>query len=418
MKALEIALAGLGLMALPLCSQDAASGSALENARRLQEQMGGGAKQDELPKKLREAYTAAADWLVKMQQEAGDWKAGPPDKQQTSLSYTGLVTAALAGAPEDLRGNYKAAIDKAAAFIASKQNSDGSFGEGPTGGFLKTYATGLCMMALGSADFKKYQDALGNARGYLKNNQLKEGPDRGGLGYGDLDPKPTGMVKMEANLSTLGFGAEGMKAANLPADDAFWKLCVEYVKKCQNNSELNTDKEFLARLKEKGLSVGDDGGLYYSANPDKQQTERVKLGDKEVITSYGSMTYDGIKTYLYAGLANDSKEVKAAMDWVRKNYVIDAHPGFPTDEKKRTELQGLYYYYLMMVRALDAYGERPLQTMDGKKHDWAREVGEKLLALRKEGKWVNENPRWWENDPVLVTMYVLNTLNVVCKHVK
>ncbi len=375
-------------------------------------------KQDDLGRKLREGYTAAADWIVKMQEADGSWKAGPKGKEQTSLAYSGLVLAALAGSPADIRERYKDAIAKAAALLASKQNSDGSFGDGPNGAFLKTYITGIAMMALGATDRDKYKDHLGNARGYLKANQLKEGVDRGGLGYGDQEPKPEGVKQMEANLSTLGFGAEGMKAAGLPKDDEFWKLCIEYVKKCQNNSETNTDKEFIARLKTKGLSVGDDGGLYYTANPADAKAGTVKLGDKEVIASYGSMTYDGIKTYLYAGLAKDSKEVKSAMDWVRKNYTVDLHPGFPTDEKKRTELQGVYYYYLMMTRALDAYGERPLKGLDGKDHDWVKDVGEKLLAMRKEGKWVNENPRWWEGDPLLVTIYVLNTMDILLKHTK
>lgn len=35
----------------------------------------------------------------------------------------------------------------------------------------------------------------------------------------------------------------------------------------------------------------------------------------------------------------------------------------------------------------------------------------KVLSLQKpDGSWVNENNRWWENDPVLVTSYSLLTL--------
>jgi squalene-hopene/tetraprenyl-beta-curcumene cyclase len=370
------------------------------------------AQQDDLGKRLREGYSAAADWLVKTQGEDGGWKAGMPGKEMTSLAYTGLIVSALAGAPDDVKAAYKGAITKGAALLASKQNADGSFGEGPSGAFLKTYVTGIAMMALGAVDRDKYKDQLGNARGYLKANQLKEGPDRGGLGYGDKEPKPDGKIKEGiANLSTLGFGAEGMKAAGLPADDEFWKLCVEY--------EVNKDEKFLAALKEKGLSIGDDGGLFYTAtaNRDDHKAGTVKIGDKEIIQSYGSMTYDGIKTYLFSGLSKDSKEVKSAMDWVRKNYTVDIHPGFPSDAQKR-ELSGVYYYYLLMSRALDAYGERPLKGLDGKEHDWVKDIGEKLLQLSKNGKWVNENTRWWEGDPMLVTTYVLNTMNVLLKNTK
>jgi squalene-hopene/tetraprenyl-beta-curcumene cyclase len=130
------------------------------------------------------------------------------------------------------------------------------------------------------------------------------------------------------------------------------------------------------------------------------------------------MTYDGIKAYIYAGLKKDDPRVKAAIDWVRKNYSVEAHPGWAFDDKGRTHLTGLFYYYLMMARAFDAMGEKTFTTFDGKEHKWANELGEQLLKVQKDEKmWVNENPRWQESSPVLVTSYVLNVLNSVLKYV-
>lgn len=376
--------------------------------------------QDDLKKNLTGAYSRAADWIVGQQDASGAWKDGPPGKEQPSLSYTGLIVSALAEAPGDLKAKYRPAIDKGVGYIISKQNTDGSFGEGPAGAYLKVYSTSIALMALslGAPDKK---DNIGNARGYLKNNQLKEGVDKGSLGYGDKDVKMENGKPVEKpsipNLSTTGFAAEGMARSGLPKDDAFWKLVIEYVSKCQNNSETNTDKEFLARLKEKGLSVGDDGGLFYAADPGDVKAGTVKLTDKTVIQSYGSMTYDGIKTYLYAGLTKDDPRVKAALDWVRKNYSVEGHPGFAFDDK-RTHLMGLFYYYLMMARAFDALGEKTFTTFDGKVHKWANELGEQLLKVQKDEKmWVNDNARWREDSPLLVTSYVLNVLNAVMKYV-
>jgi squalene-hopene/tetraprenyl-beta-curcumene cyclase len=372
--------------------------------------------QEDLSKKLVGAYGRAADWVVSQQGDDGAWK----EMGQPSLAYTGLIVAALAEAPADLRKKYRPAIDKAVEFMLKKQNEDGSFGEGPGGGYLKVYTTSIALMALSLATPDK-KDPIGNARGYLKNNQLKEGVDKGSLGYGDKEPKMESGKLVEKpsipNLSTTGFAAEGLARSGLPKDDAFWKLVIEYVAKCQNNSETNNDPAFLARLKEKNLSVGDDGGLFYAANPDDVRGGTVKITDKTIINSYGSMTYDGIKTYLYAGLTKDDPRVKAAIDWVRKNYSVEAHPGFAFDEK-RTDLQGLFYYYLMMTRAFEAMGEKTFKTFDGKEHKWANELGEQLLKIQQEEKmWKNENPRWREDSPLLVTSYVLNILNVVTKHV-
>lgn len=377
------------------------------------------AKADDLGRRLADAYTAAADWLAGQQDASGAWLMGPPGKQAPSPAYTGLIATAFANAPDALKAKYKPHVQKATAFLLSKANEDGSVGEGSSGAFLKTYATAIALMALSSVErTDKVASAIRGAQAYLKQNQLKEGMHRGGSGYGDESP---GGKKGVANLSTTGFSAEGLMMSGLPRDDEFWKLVIEFVKKCQNSTEVNTDVEYIAALKKVGLSVGDDGGLYYApiADPAAQKAGTRKVIDKEVIQSYGGMTYDGIKTYLYAGLRKDSAEVKAAMDWVRKNYSVEVHPGFSFDQSQRHHLRGLFHYYLVMARALDAFGENPLATFDGKKHDWPREIAEQLLKIVRDSKmWQNDNPAWYEGDPVLVTTYVLNTCDVLLKYVK
>ncbi len=383
-------------------------------------------KTDDLGKRLRETWQSAADWLVSQQDASGAWKMGPPGQQAPSPSYTGLIITALANAPAELRSKCQAPLDKAVAFLVSKANDDGSFGEGQTGTFMKTYTTGIALMALGSVDREKHAQRIRGAQAYLKHNQLKEGAFRGGLGYGDEKPRfKDGKIVVEQetlpNLSVVGFAADGLHVSGLPKDEAFWKLVVEFVRKCQNSSEVNTDPQFVAALKEKGLTVGEDGGLYYApiADPKLQKAGTKKISDRESISSYGAMTYDGIKTYLYAGLPKDSPEVRAAMDWVRKNYSVDVHPGFAFDAVQRHHLRGLYHYYLVMVRALDAFGENPLETFDGKRRDWPREIAAQLLKTVKDSKmWINENAAWYEGDPVLVTSYVLTTCDVLLKYVK
>lgn len=378
-------------------------------------------------KRLLETWTAAADWLVSQQDASGSWAMEQGGKSSPSPSYTGLIVTGLANAPAERKDKYKAAAEKGVAYLLSKLNADGSVGEGPTGGFMKTYATGIALMAFSSVErTSKVADAIRGGQSYLKTNQMKEGVERGGSGYGDEAPamgkdgKPT-TKKGVANISTTGFAAEGLARSGLPKDDEFWKLVVEFCRRCQNSTETNTDPAFLAELKAKGMSVGNDGGLYYGpfADPAMQKAGVKKIADKDVIVSYGAMTYDGIKTYLYAGLKKDSPEVKAAMDWVRKNYSVELHPGFGFDAVKREHLRGLYHYYMVMARALDAFGEVPLETFDGKKHDWPVEIAEQLLKVVKDSKmWKNENPGWYEGDPVLVTSYVLTTCDVLFRYIK
>ena len=73
--------------------------------------------------------------------------------------------------------------------------------------------------------------------------------------------------------------------------------------------------------------------------------------------------------------------------------------------------QGLFYYYHTMAKALSLSGIRTIKDGDGKSKDWGRELSLHLINLQsKDGSWTNENGRWWEKDPVLVTSYALLTL--------
>ena len=73
--------------------------------------------------------------------------------------------------------------------------------------------------------------------------------------------------------------------------------------------------------------------------------------------------------------------------------------------------QGLYYYFHAMTKALAAAGIEKLPLGDGRKADWRRDLGTLLVSNQKaDGSWINENSRWWENDSVLVTSYVVMCL--------
>ena len=80
--------------------------------------------------------------------------------------------------------------------------------------------------------------------------------------------------------------------------------------------------------------------------------------------------------------------------------------------------QGLYYYYQTMAKALSVYGSDILTLEDGTRVNWRTELVKKLVARQKidartgHGYWVNEEGRWWEADPVLVTSYSLLALEM------
>jgi squalene-hopene/tetraprenyl-beta-curcumene cyclase len=111
-------------------------------------------------------------------------------------------------------------------------------------------------------------------------------------------------------------------------------------------------------------------------------------------------------SYIYAGLKPNDPRVTAVLDWARHNYTLDENPGMGA--------QGLYFYYHTMAKALSTANVETLTTADGKNHNWRGELALRLLDLQKtDGSWSNDNGRWWEKDPVLVTSYSLIALEML-----
>lgn len=128
--------------------------------------------------------------------------------------------------------------------------------------------------------------------------------------------------------------------------------------------------------------------------------------------AYGTMTYAGLKSYLYAGLSKTDPRVLAAREWISRNYTLDVNPG-------SLETDGLYYYYLMFARTYDALGEPvvPVVTKDGtEQRDWAKDLISQLATLQNEdGSFRSVDDRWMENNPVLITAYSLIALQCAAR---
>lgn len=378
-----------------------------------------GQPKDDLSQRIAGSFTKAADWLVKQQGEDGMWRIG----KYPSTGYTALVAYALAGAPEFVRKQYDGAVNKAVAQVLKKQNDDGSFSE--LQGANKSYVSSVVVMLLVTLDKEKHKEPIKKVEAFLVQAQAKKGVDKGGSGYGDVeikivDGKPQIQVQDKADLSNTSFVIEALEKSGLSAESEYYQYVAEFLSKLQQNSETNTDPEYLKLLAERGIRIGDDGGFVYSPFESKAGEVTGPDGTKTMKT-YASMTYAGLKSLIYAHLKKEDPRVQAAMKWIKKNYTLEINAGFGVDEVKRTHLQGLFYYYMSFAKALNAYAEATLETEDGKKHEWARDLAEKLLTIQKaaEGQaWTNENPRWGESDPVLTTSYVLIAYNTVSKWIK
>ncbi len=259
--------------------------------------------------------------------------------------------------------------------------------------FYRSYETSLAILCFVEANRDgRYDKLIDRAEGFLKGIQWDDGESHdetsnsyGGFGYGS---------HKRPDLSNTSFAVEALRAAGTDADDEAIKKALLFISRCQNlESEHNTTK-FAPR--------NPDNGFYYTcaAGGSSQAGETPNGG----LRSYGSMTYAGLKSMIYAGVGPDDPRVDAAMKWIRKHYGVNANPGMGDN--------GLYYYYHVFAKALDAAGEDQIVDQDGVQHDWRRDLRAELIRRqRSNGSWVNENARWLEGEPGLVTGYALLALS-------
>jgi len=331
---------------------------------------------------------------------------------------------------------YRKTVDGAIRFLATQQSADGAvspqIGIGPTalatlgllrtgravtdpqvakglkyleeyaqesggihmpGGHIPTYETCIALICFKEANRdRRYDQIITAAEKFIRGGQWEEGRGKeesdlyyGGAGYGG---------KSRPDLSNTAFLIDALKAAGAGPDDPAIQKALVFVSRCQNLESEHNTSQFAAKV--------NDGGFYYTCVLSRQEEERQTPSGG--LRSYGSMTYSGFKSMIYAGLSKDDPRVKAALQWIRNNYDVKSNPGMGE--------AGLYYYYHTFAKTLDAFGVDEIEDAKGVMHDWRRELTEELARRQSpNGSWVNANSKWMEGDPNLATAFAMRALS-------
>ncbi len=348
----------------------------------------------------RTSIQKAAAFLIKVQQPDGAFVPS-----QAPVGMDALVLRSLVSAPGiDASGP---AIKKGYEKLLSFQLESGGIYKDS----LANYNTAIAISALAAADKPEYRPAIDKAVAYLKGLQWTDaiaGPKGekidpnsawyGGWGYGGMS-RGAG----RPDLSNVQMTLDALHDSGLKSDDPAYQAALKFISRLQNSSETN-DQPW----------AGDDGGFIYgpSANGKGESFagEYTDANGKRMLRSYGSMTYAGLKSMIYAGLTKDDPRVKAAWIWIRNNWTLDENPGIKASDPANAQY-GLYYYYYTLARAMRVYGEPIITDAQGVRHDWRVELVVKLASLQREdGSWAGDK-RWMEDNPVLTTSYALSALS-------
>jgi squalene-hopene/tetraprenyl-beta-curcumene cyclase len=190
---------------------------------------------------------------------------------------------------------------------------------------------------------------------------------------------------------------EALRSIGVSENDPAIEKALVFVSRAQNLEGPANTTPFPAN----NTSEDDKGGFYYTpaAGGESQAGGSPEGG----LRSYGSMTYAGLKSMIFAGLTKDDYRVKAALKWLGRHYTFKENPGMGQ--------AGIYYYFHTAAKSLDVLGVETFTDTSGKEHAWRAEISDEILARQKpDGSWVNENAKWMEDNPDLVTSYALLAL--------
>ncbi|MBX9679870.1 MAG: hypothetical protein K2X38_14000 [Gemmataceae bacterium] len=335
-------------------------------------------------KERQEVIAKAVGYLKSSQGADGSFSPKIAGPGVTSLVVAGLLKNGVS--PKE------PVVEKGLKYIESQVQKDGGiYSKG-----LATYTTSVAAMALkeGNTD-KKYDALLKNAGEFLKRIQMDDEtkPTHGGFNYGDKKSAP--------DLSNTAFAVEALIAAGISKDDPALQKAMKFVSRSQNLAGETSDLPFA-----KKATKEDQGGFVYNPFAGADSKHATAAGG---LRSVGSMTYSGLKSFLYAGVSKEDPRVKAAIGWIRQHYTLEENPGLGK--------AGLFYYYHTFSKAMDALGEDPFTDAAGKKHAWRNELFDALKSRQQaDGSWRNSGDRTFaEDNQDLATAFALLSLSYTKK---
>lgn len=331
------------------------------------------------------------DFLKSQQKEDGSWeRPGDPP------AMTALVLKAFMQDPR--HDSDEPFLEKGFNKLLSYQKPDG----GIYRDVQANYNTAIAISALAVSKEAEYQPQEQKALAFLrrlqwtdKSDQIAErqqvsptDPRYGGFGYGKRE-RPDG--------SNVQIAMDALHDACVAPNDPAYIAAIAFESRLQNRNQSN-DQPW----------AGTDGGFIYTDADGGSSVAGEYTGPngQKMFRSYGSMTYAGMKSMIYAGLSKDDPRVQSAWDWIRANWTFDENPAIKLGDGNVSE-SGLYYYFHTASRALRAFGQPIVTDTKGQPHDWRSELTTKLISLQSaQGSFTGQS-KWMESNPILATAFAV-----------
>ncbi len=325
----------------------------------------------------------------------------------------------------ETRGRIQKSLDRAAGRLIREQDAaTGRFRSPKQGGVPPVPLTAMALWALSEAgDGPEHGAAGARAAEFLLSFRQPDG--------GVYDPKG-GLVRYTASIARRALEAWTARhpdpALRKPLDElnlfAYRNHELESLEEEKARPSPGVNTQAVERLRGRAdLSPELKKALDFLWSSKEKPTDRVMRRSLVAAahTAKDALTYDEFLRYVSEMTRFDNPTVSKAHLAIRSYYSFRENPDLTRrygPEGFQRKDAGLFYYYLTVARTLGAVGQPELKTLDGRSHDWARELSGVILSLQSEdGSWINRNDRWWEDDPLLVTAYAMIALKE-CRDVK
>lgn len=359
---------------------------------------GANAGHESLRNEIQHSIDRGLQWLASNQNSNGWWQTADHP------AVTGLCLMAFEHEPmQRYHTQEPAFLKRGYAFIRAQARPNGSICVTN----LPTYNTAISMMALLASGNSEYDPILRKGRAFLAGVQNDFGekgkldtPFDGGFGYGLPTDGVSDMSNTLLALEAMYYSrhlAQDRPTANAP--DLDWKAAIHFLQACQNLPSHNPEPWV-------SQEAADRGGFVYHAGRSNAGSVTNGASGHVALRSYGSMSYAGLLSYIYADLGPADPRVKAVLDWLARNYTLVENPGMGQ--------AGLFYYYHTLTKALSVAGRKEISLPTGQQANWRHDLALRLMELQqKDGSWANSSARWWEKEPALVTSYALLSLEML-----
>ena len=346
-----------------------------------------------LTNEINTAIDRALDWLAERQREDGTWS----NRQFPALTALPAWAFVRSDHPQK-----DAIVTNAVQSLLDNVQPDGGIYRevaGRRGGGLSNYNTAIAMTVLHSLGDPDLAETILNARTFVSQGQLT-GDDiyHGGFGYDVRSQEPyADLMNTLQVLEAMRYTAdlEEERPAGETRATVDWQAAEAFVSRLQNPEEAGEEHA---------------GGFIY--NPEESKAGQEAQDDGAVVfRSYGSMTYAGLLALIYSGVDRNDPRVRSAFDWASRHWTLDENPGMGA--------QGYFFFVNVLTRALNAYGVEWIPQERDQLLNWRREAALRLVREQRiepetgHGYWRNEDGRFWENDPILVTAYSILALQTI-----